>query len=394
VALIARNVGWKLCGVLTLFGCASQLENGGRDVRIAAGRTEEEARGPIVTQMEMQQGIERFTGEFLDQIVEACEPLTTSGSERSRREGVRRVLVYSASVLDIAAGPYPEVNVLDMIVFIRLSRVAVERYWVPEVFGDEARPLVTAFVDSEERAWHLASKILTGKQREQLNRMIEEWERDHPHQVRVEMVRFDAFSARAGKVTADQQRAAEGLLGNVKAATQAADQALLFAERGMFLAHRLPFVLRLQARVGAQEVMTDSLGRFSDVEQLLRQAGVGRDLLGDVARLLDGSRTAAQEARLTLDALAPLVAALPPTDELRAALSSGNDLAEKALTLLREARALAPDDPERTLVMLEAHADRMLRRVVLWLGLLGAALILLFWGGYYAVRRLTAGSLH
>ena len=179
---MARNVGWKLCGLLTLFGCASQLENGGRDVRIAAGRTEEEARGPIVTQIEMQQGIERFTGEFLDRIVEACEPLSRSESERSRREGVRRVLVYSASVLDIAAGPYPEVNVLDMIVFIRLSRVAVERYWIPEIFGEEARPLVTAFVDSEERAWQLASKILTGRQREELNRMIDA---GHPDSVRI-----------------------------------------------------------------------------------------------------------------------------------------------------------------------------------------------------------------
>jgi hypothetical protein len=161
----------------------------------------------------------------------------------------------------------------------------------------------------------------------------------------------------------------------------------------MFLAHRLPFLLRLQARVGAQELVTDSLGRFSDVEALLARAGPGRDLLDDLARLVGDSRAAAHEARLTIDALAPLVSALPATEELRASLRSGNDLADKALSLLREARAMAPEDPERAFSLLEAHAERMLRRVVLWLGLLGATMILLFWGGYYVVRRLTAGSL-
>lgn len=392
MTVMAKHVGSSLCALGALLGCAAQLDVGSRDARIEAGRTEEEARGPIVTQIEMQQGIERFTGELLDRLVEACEPLSRSQSERSRREGVRRLLVYAASALDIAAGTYPEVNVLDMIVFLRLSRVAVERHWLPHVFGDEARPLVTAFVDSEERAWHLASKILTARQGEVLNGMIEAWQRAHPDQVRVEMVRFEAFSARAGRVTEALQRDAEGLLGSVKAATQAADQALLLAERGMFLAHRLPFLLRLQARVGAQEVMTDSLGRFSDVETLLKDAGLRRDVLDDVARLVDDLRGAAYEARLTLNAFAPLVGALPPTDGLKSALDSSNELADKALMLVREARAMAPDDLERSLAMLEAHAEGMLRRVVLWLGLLGAALILLFWGGYYAVRRLTAGS--
>lgn len=392
VALLVKPVGGMLCALGPLLGCAAQLDNGSRDARIEAGRTEEEARGPIVTQIEMQQGIERFTGELLDRLVEACEPLSRSQNERSRREGVRRLLVYSASVLDIAAGSYPEINVLDMIVFIRLSRGAVERHWLPHVFGDAARPLVAAFVDAEDRAWRLASKILTAKQGEQLNRMIEAWERAHPDQVRVEMVRFDAFSARAGRVTEALQRDAEGLLGSVKAATQAADQALLLAERGMFLAHRLPFLVRLQARVGAQELMTDSLERFSDVERLLENAGLGRDVLDDVARLIDDLRGAAYEARRTLDTLAPLVDALPPAEELKGALDAGNDLADKALMLVREARAMAPDDLERSLTLLEARAQGMLRRVVLWLGLLGAALILLFWGGYYVVRRSTAGS--
>src|SRR5687768_10621554 len=54
----------------------------------------------------------------------------------------------------------------------------------------------------------------------------------------------------------------------------------------------------------------------------------------------------------------------------------------QASTLLREARAMTPDDPGRALGLLETSADRVLRRAVLWLGLLGAVLILLFWGGY------------
>ena len=50
---------------------------------------------------------------------------------------------------------------------------------------------------------------------------------------------------------------ASGLLAGVKQAVQSADQARLLAERALFAAQRLPFLLRMQIRVATQQVMAD-----------------------------------------------------------------------------------------------------------------------------------------
>jgi hypothetical protein len=374
-----------LAGVL---GCAENHALGARDVRIDLGRAPGH-REMVVTQFEMQQAIERFTGDFLDNIVGALEPLERSGRVELRREALRRVLVYASSALDITSGPLPEVNVLDMVVFIRLSKASIERHWVPEVFGSEANALLVAFAESEDRAWQLASKILDVSQRAKLAQLIEAWERVNPGQVRVEMIRFDEFSARAGKVAEELQEKAAGLLGTAKEATLAVDRGLLLAERAMFLAHRLPFLMRLQARVGAGELVADSLGQLGSVEALLERATEGREVLPEISELTRELVEVAREARLTIEAAKPLLGSVPARDDIRSTLDASNQLADKGLSLLREARALAPADGAHMVALIEERADHLLRRALWMFGLLGGGWVVLFWGGYYTVQRLT-----
>jgi hypothetical protein len=49
----------------------------------------------------------------------------------------------------------------------------------------------------------------------------------------------------------------------VKSAAQSANQALALTERALFLVHRLPFLWRIQARVGASEILSDSLATLT-----------------------------------------------------------------------------------------------------------------------------------
>jgi hypothetical protein len=42
---------------------------------------------------------------------------------------LRETLIYVSSAIEIATGPLPSVNLVDMLVFLRLCRVAVERHW-------------------------------------------------------------------------------------------------------------------------------------------------------------------------------------------------------------------------------------------------------------------------
>jgi hypothetical protein len=216
-------------------------------------------------------------------------------------------------------------------------------------------------------------------------------------------VRFTDFSARAGEVAAERVRHARGLLGSVKGATQAADQALLLAERGLFLAQRMPFLLRLQARLGVQETISDTLFRFDNLAGLreaMERTPELRPLMGDISKLIESSEAALRQGNALAQTLEPLIgyATAPETLEggrvttrLNDTLDASNRLADKTLTILGElqrlttqATAAAGKDP---LTAATDRADALVRRWIGYLIVLGAAWALFFWGGYYVVKR-------
>ncbi len=202
---------------------------------------------------ELQQSLQRFTTQFVERVTYASEGLEASLRQEVRDEALRKHLLYASSAVEIATGPAPEVNLLDMMVFARLCRTALERWWIPELYGDEGLALADAFLRFEGDLDGLAAKALTQAQRELLAAAIAAWLAENPSRRRVEGIRLDDF---AGLATAPSSPA-RGLLSSVRMAKRVANHALLLSERGLFLVHRLPFLWRLQARLGAREVVGD-----------------------------------------------------------------------------------------------------------------------------------------
>ena len=101
-----------------------------------------------------------------------------------------------------------------------------------------------------EDVWHIARKVLSGPEEQQLRRIIQRWKAENPDQVRVASVRLSEFAnpQAAGFNTLDGE--AGGLLAGLKQAVQSADQVRLLAERALFAAQRLPFLLRMHLRRG------------------------------------------------------------------------------------------------------------------------------------------------
>lgn len=353
---------------------------------------------------EMQQEIQRVATNFIDRVAQVGEPLAEIGVGAPRREGLlRRVLLYSSSVLDIATGPYPEVNTLDMVVFMHLCHRALERHWIPSGFGASGEALASAFAQSEAEAWELAAKVLERAKLAHLRELIADWERDHPTQFRVEGLRFREFAAYAGDIANEQSVKARGLLGQMRTATQAADQALLISERAFFLVHRLPFLMRLQIRIAVQESVSDSLSRLEDIEPVIRQLSTVRPLLGDLAVLATGTTDTAREVRLLVTALEPHVHALAErrssaarqdagTAEhdrtLGGLLTSSSQLVTQLTTLLHETRGSLPADLSKTVDAVDQRLDRTIRRWGLYLLILGLAWAGFFWVGSFLVKRL------
>ena len=88
--------------------------------------------------LELQEALQRFTTQFADRITQAMEALERSSPAGVRDEALRKNLLYVSSALEIATGPDPEVNLLDMIVFIHLSRAALEKHWIPVLYHQRA----------------------------------------------------------------------------------------------------------------------------------------------------------------------------------------------------------------------------------------------------------------
>lgn len=207
--------------------------------------------------LELQDALQRFTTQFADRVTQAMEALERSSRAAIRDEALRKNLLYVSSALEIAAGLDPEVNLLDMIVFVHLSRATLEKHWIPELYREKGAELAEVFARSEQELEALAGQALTSAQQTQLLNVVDTWLAENPDQFRVEGVRLADFARMAGNAAADRAMQTRGLLSSVSTASRAANQALLLTERGLFLLHRMPSVWRLQARLAARDTMTD-----------------------------------------------------------------------------------------------------------------------------------------
>jgi hypothetical protein len=237
-------------------------------------------------ELELQQELERFTTQFTDRVTQATENLERVAEPHARDEALRKNLLYVSSAVEIATGPFPEVNLLDMMVFVRLSRAVLEKHWIPELYGKDGMELAEVFARSEEELCRVADHVLSAAQRLELAEAVNGWRRDNAQQVRVEGIRLADFSSAAGSAAAERGAHAKGLLASMKTAASVANQALLLSERTLFLFHRLPSLWRLQARLGAREMLSDAMvqltkGSESPLARVTRRAHrlAGRALL-------------------------------------------------------------------------------------------------------------------
>lgn len=232
-------------------------------------------------ELELQQQVQRFATQFIDRITQATEALEASSHEQHvRDEALRKNLRYIAAALEIATGPIAEVNLVDMIVFVRLSRAVLERHWIPELYGDEGAELGEIFARSDAELAVVAEEALGAARRRELGALIDAWLADNRDQFRVEGIRFSDFSAAAG-AAGERAMQAKGFLSSMKTATRAASQALLLSERVLFLVNRMPSLWRLQARLGAREMLSDAVTQLSVGPEapMARLTGQARSLL-------------------------------------------------------------------------------------------------------------------
>jgi len=177
---------------------------------------------------------------------------------------MRDHLVYIASALDIATAPVPEANLLDMVAFVELARDTCRTGWSVDVHGEYGAAVLAALDAASTDVWRVARALLSPEKEDDLRRLVREWHDENPGLMEIAAVRLPAFSTVAGRGESRAEITARGLFSYVKKGVTEADMARLLGERALFLALRMPFLVRLQARLAAREVTHEVVRELRD----------------------------------------------------------------------------------------------------------------------------------
>ena len=287
--------------------------------------------------LQLQLSVMRFADEYTAWITERVGVFQQATDDPAARLESQSWLVSQAtSAFTIAAGPNPELNAIDMLVFTTLSRMVIEDRWVGERYGSRADGLLAAHKALEARAWSFAPELLSPAQIDELRTGIEAWHREHPLGRAVPFIKLEdfAFATNATTTGAASSGSIFSFLGidplsNLDPAVREIAQTRQLAERAVYYGQRAPKLISMEAqRLAFAMAMTpESTALLQSVDRLGGAAQTASTLAADLPRLVAEERYAAIE-QLTgiLDQRQGELQAL--VVELRTALQAGGSTSD------------------------------------------------------------------
>lgn len=346
---------------------------------------------PKMDQLELQEDIQRFHSRFTERVVQAFIDPHFNTSPQIREISLNEYLLYESESLKIATGPYPELNLLDMLVFIKLNKVVVRDYWIPKKYGKKGQRVWMAFKKSEDDIEGIAKKLLSDKELKQIDRLVIEWFKKNPGQYRVEKIRVGDFSNIASEVSKSREGSwwnlssfsVSHLLVDTKGAVKAVDQIVLVSNRAIFLVQHLPSLVRLQARIGAFEIMDDVSYKMAKSEGVWNKLNETKPLMNDASGLLFQMNELIMNAKGLSSSMQKTVPkGINWSDDLKEihdTVDTLNSMLTEVNTTIPARRAFLQD------VKNEIHSSIWF--IALVIVLIALCISVFWWGGAYLVKR-------
>lgn len=397
--------------------------------------------------LQLQLAVMRFADEYaarIDAKVAAFQQATADPGERLESQSWR--VSQATAAFTIAAGPNPELNAIDMLVFATLSRMVIEDRWVGEVYGRRAQGLLAEHRALERRIWAYSSVLLSEAQTDELRTSIEAWHRDNPLGRAVPFIHLEDFAfatsaTRPGGTSSTSIFSFLGIdpLSNLDPAVRELAQSRQLAERAVYYGQRAPKLISMEAqrlafelavapesvrvidsvaRIGSAAQATGELAaglpglvaeeRAAAIEQLTavldQRQGEWQALAAELRSTLEAGGTTSDSVRETVAALDALMARFerPPSSAGRAparpfdvteyteALRQLGDTARQLQVLLAQADGKAPtltQLSDRAAERLASLVDHVYWRLVQLVLVLVAAVVLGALGYRAIVRR-------
>jgi hypothetical protein len=280
---------------ILLSGCA--LTN-----RLFRDRAAEERAAAL---LQLQLSVMRFADEYTARVDERVVAFQQATNDPGERLATQSWLVSQATgAFTIAAGPNPELNAIDMLVFATLSRMVIEDRWVGELYGPRADGLLAAHKALESRAWGHADVFLTAAQIDELRTSIEAWHQKNPIGRAVPFIHLEDFAfatsaTRAGGTSSTSIFSFLGIdpLSNLDPAVRELAQSRQLAERAVYYGQRVPKLISMETQRLAFEmaVTPESVRVLDSVDRIGVAAQTTSELAADLPRVLAAERAAAIE---------------------------------------------------------------------------------------------------
>lgn len=247
---------------------------------VTPGNTDKQAADPV----EIQQKLLRFADEYSMRMISGVDNLRRGTNAPTPAKALQTKIEIGSETWSIAAGPNAVADLLDMTVFVTVTRMAIEEYWQPKVFGESARPLLDYSRNAEAEIWALAGTVLTPEQQAELRRGIATWHSKNPLPeglVAARALGFASQVADAGKAEEATPGSVFSLLGvdplaGMDPAVREIAQTRMFAERALFVTQKMPMLLRWQTELltlntvetpAVQQVVSNSTQIAASVER-------------------------------------------------------------------------------------------------------------------------------
>lgn len=251
----------------------------------------------VMTQAELQSELMSFADRYAVVLGQAFNDFDEQSPPRKIRHIAVDDTAYSSSAaFIIAAGPNPEVALLDMAVLTTLGRLVYEEHWRPQ-YGESVDYMVNGFRILEEDIWEILARVSTPVHQQELRDLIYKWRRDNAGQLLFSYIRFGDFATARQKSTIVDAAETGGVFESVQQATQQVEQTRLLAERSMYLATRLPLLSGTFV-----DLWLSQWSQNPDLQRALNdfdKFAIEAKRLVDLAEQLPGNITKVQQAAVT-----------------------------------------------------------------------------------------------
>ena len=125
---------------------------------------------------DLQVQLQRFTDDCTSRTAQALDEYARQvGTESARVEALKLKLVFGSALVNIASGPNPNANLIDLVCGVWLTRKTIEDYWIQTPNGRAFEPWLETSRRLETNVWQLAASFLKPAQVDELREAIGQW---------------------------------------------------------------------------------------------------------------------------------------------------------------------------------------------------------------------------